>query len=99
MGALIAAAVADQRSRVPESSVRAKIAEILARQGGQTFFSERTPPTTYRTPSQSTSRALKTRLAPSRTEAPLPLVSIPEGTRLKKNGNEQTMVFRTAGGN
>jgi len=71
MGALIAAAVADQRSGVPQSSVRSKIAEILARQGRQTFFSERTLPTTYRSPSQSTSRALKTRLAPSRTEASL----------------------------
>jgi hypothetical protein len=68
---LIAAAVADQRSRVPQSSVRAKIAEILARQGRQTLLSDRTSPTTCRSPSQSTSRPLKTRLAPSRAEAPL----------------------------
>ena len=68
---MIAAAVADQRSGVPQSSVRSEIPKILARQGRQTFFSERTLPTTYRSPSQSTSRALKTRLAPCRTEMPL----------------------------
>ena len=68
---MIAAAVADQRSGVPQSSVRSKIAEILARQGRQTFFSKRTLPTAYRSPSQSTSPALKTRLAPCRTETPL----------------------------
>ena len=68
---MIAAAVADQRSRVSQSSVRAKIAEILARQGRQTFFSDRAPRTTYPTPSQSTSRPVETLCAPSRREAPL----------------------------
>jgi hypothetical protein len=71
MGALIAAAVADQRSRVPKSPVRTKIAEILARQRRHTFFLYRAPPTTCRSPVQSTSGTLKTRLAPSPTEAPL----------------------------
>jgi hypothetical protein len=68
---LIAAAVADQRSRVPQSSVRTKIAEVLAPRGRQTFFSDCTPPATYRTLSQPTSRALQTRRAAGPTEAPL----------------------------
>jgi hypothetical protein len=38
---LIAAAVADQRSRVPQHPVRSKIAEILARQARQTVFFDR----------------------------------------------------------
>jgi hypothetical protein len=67
---LIAATVADQRSRVPQSPVRSKIAKISAPQGRQIFFSDRLVPTTHRTPSQSTSRAPKTRLASSRIEVP-----------------------------
>jgi hypothetical protein len=68
---LIAAAVADQRSRVPQAPARAEIDEVSARQGRQTLFSDRTFPTTRRSPSQSKSRPLKTRLAPSWREAPL----------------------------
>jgi hypothetical protein len=68
---LIAAAVADQGSRVPQSSVRAEIAEILGRQGRQTFFSDRALRTTCPTPPLSISLPCKTRLAPSRRAAPL----------------------------
>jgi hypothetical protein len=67
---LIAAAVADQRSRVPQHPVRSKIAEILARQGRQTFFFDRPPRITCRSLSHATWCSLKTGCAPSRTEAP-----------------------------
>ena len=68
---MIAVAVADQRSRVPQNSVRSKITEILARQGRPAFFSDRAPPATYRTTSQPTSCPRKTRAVPSRRETPL----------------------------
>lgn len=68
---MIAAAVADQRSRVPQNSVRSKIVEILASQGRQAFLAKSAPPTTYRSSLRKSPGKLKAPIDPAPQQEPL----------------------------